>query len=109
MRSQLTGRWLLLDGAGMESGDSYPPTTWGKAYKCLFHNDQYIAFEADNGRIFAIPVDGVVLLPENYLGLKEKWKLNKLCTDTEGLLYTPESDKYTKLWKENDDVSTRKT
>ena len=90
MTSQLTGRWLLLDDAGMESGGIHPLTTWGKAYKCLFHNDQYIVFEADNGRIAHIMFDGVVLLPENYLGLKEKWKLNKLCTDTEGLLYTPD-------------------
>ena len=72
--SLLVGRWFLADGAGNKPSELYsclydsptPPTTWGKAYKCLFHDGEYVTFEADNGRIGYVKIKTVTLLPENF-------------------------------------------
>lgn len=71
--SLLIGRWFLADGAGLEPSELHdfvyesttPPTTWGKAYKCLSHDGKYISFEADNGRVGFVKIFTIVLLPEN--------------------------------------------
>ena len=96
MSDLLVGRWMVLDDAGNAKYSDSPPTTWGKAYEILAHIENRLLAESDNHTIMSIEPQSVRLLPKNYLGLKEKWKLNKLCTDTEGLLYTLESDQHGK-------------
>ena len=84
VNSLLVGRWFLADAAANMDEDLYvkylskggiaetSQLTWGKPYQILEHNEGYLVFEADNGRIACVRSHEAWLLPNTFRPVLQK-------------------------------------